>query len=124
MRRIDSLTLSECNVTLVGISPDTPQEAAWHRARDALSCEMLCDPDRVVIRQFGLFHRRGLVHKTVYVFGIPIGLPTGFRELVIPTSILVDEHGIVRWIDQSDDYRMRSGTDVLVDALEAVFGPV
>jgi hypothetical protein len=40
--------------------------------------------------------------------------------MAIPTTLLVDEDGIVRWIDQADDYRIRSDTArVLTAAAEA-----
>ena len=45
----------------------------------------------------------------------PAGLP-------IPTTILADREGIVRWIDQSDDYRLRSQPDRVLRALREGLG--
>ncbi len=40
----------------------------------------------------------------------------------IPTTILADREGIVRWIDQSDDYRVRSQPDRVLRALREALG--
>jgi hypothetical protein len=47
------------------------------------------------------------------------GLPT-LRGLPIPTTILVDAQGCVRWIDQSTDYQVRSDPERVRAALNAV----
>jgi hypothetical protein len=40
--------------------------------------------------------------------------------LPIPTTILVDADGTVRWIDQSDDYQRRSDPERVLGAIRAV----
>jgi hypothetical protein len=42
--------------------------------------------------------------------------------MAIPTSLLVDEQGIIRWIDQSEDYRLRSSEQRVMDAVRSAFG--
>ncbi len=57
-----------------------------------------------------------LKHEKAFV---PVRGPV--RPLVIPTAILVDGQGVVRWIDQTDDYRVRSdGARVLGLVREAL----
>ena len=55
-------------------------------------------------------------------FGIVIGVPTGIKPVAVPTSFLVDEHGVVRWIDRARDYRVRSDAGRICTALDEVFG--
>jgi hypothetical protein len=43
-----------------------------------------------------------------------------FRELVIPTSILIDAGGIVRWIDQASDFRQRAPAWAVLAEVQAV----
>ena len=93
--------LGQYGVKVVALSPDTPAQAAKHRTRDDLKCDLMCDPGLTVIRRFGLVDRRVLVHRMVGVFGLPLGIPTGLRKLAIPTTLLIDENGVVRWIDQA-----------------------
>ena len=42
------------------------------------------------------------------------------KAMSIPTSILIDEKGVVVWIDQSDDYRIRSSEERVIKAIEGV----
>ena len=118
------MDLKADGILTVAISLDAPDRVAAHRRRDSLGMMLLSDADRRLTRRFGLLHRRGLVHATVTVFGIPIGVPTGFRDLVIPTTMLVDEAGVIRWIDQATDYRIRSDEARIRSAIAASFGEV
>ena len=54
--------------------------------------------------------------------GIPLGLaPPSFKTMAIPTTLLVDENGRIVWIDQADDYRLRSDNGRVMGAIEAAF---
>jgi hypothetical protein len=41
--------------------------------------------------------------------------------MAIPTSLLVDENGVIRWIDQTDDYRLRSSNERVLQAVSEAF---
>ena len=43
--------------------------------------------------------------------------PPGIPGQPVPTSILVDAQGLVRWIDQSENYQRRSDPNYLLAAL-------
>lgn len=43
-------------------------------------------------------------------------------QMAIPTTLLLDEEGIVRWIDQADDYRLRGDRARTENALKRVYG--
>ena len=45
-----------------------------------------------------------------------------FRPLAIPTAILVDGSGMVRWIDQTDDYRLRADAERVAAAVRDALG--
>ncbi len=109
-------------VQVTALSKDTPTEARQMRQRDKLTLALWCDPDLKVIERYGLVHHKGFEFFTFYLLGVPIGWPTGFATMALPTTILIDENGIVRWIDQTDDYRMRGTVQRLSAALEHVFG--
>lgn len=110
-------------VQVVALSKDTPAEAQQMRQRDKLTFDLWCDPDLKVIQRYGLVHHQGFRFFTFYLLGIPIGWPTGFEKMALPTTLLLDEQGIVRWIDQTDDYRMRGTVQRLTAALEQTFPP-
>ena len=116
-------TFERFGVTVVAISSDGADDVLKHRRRDGLaSLTLLADPTLAAIDALGLRRPKGLPFKTFYVFGVPLGIPTRTRDLAIPTSILIDENGIVQWIDQADDYRLRGDAQRIESALERAFG--
>jgi hypothetical protein len=42
--------------------------------------------------------------------------------MAIPTTLILDEDGIVRWIDQAEDYRLRGDRTRTEGALREAFG--
>ena len=116
--------LAEYGVTVVALSKDTPAEAAAQRVRDGLTFTLLSDPDLSVIERFGLLHEGAIVFKTFLVGSarFPLGWPIGFKRMAIPTTLILDEDHVVRWIDQADDYRVRGDERRTRDALRQTFG--
>jgi len=49
--------------------------------------------------------------------GFHSGIPGGAKALPIPTTVLVDATGVVRWIDQAENYQRRSDPDLVLAAL-------
>jgi len=115
--------LEEYGVSIVALSKDTEKEAATHKARDGLRLTLLSDPKLEVIRQYGAEHHKALGFTTgkFTLFGIPLALTPSFKTMAIPTSLLVDENGVIRWIDQTDDYRLRSSEDRVLQAVKTAF---
>lgn len=116
-------TLAAWGIKVVALSRDTVEVAAAHHARDQLSMTLLADPEFQVIDALGLRHRKGIHFVTKDFLGLPMGYPAGFQDMAIPTTLLLDEAGVVRWIDQADDYRIRGDEARIVRACEQVFGP-
>jgi peroxiredoxin len=115
--------LDEHGVSLVAMSKDTVEEAATHKTRDDLRLTLLSDPELDVIRQYGVEHHKALGFKTgsFTLFGIPLALTPSFKTMAIPTTLLIDEDGVIQWIDQTDDYRLRSSEDRVLQAVKAAF---
>ena len=126
MRCFDELQpeLSRYDISVIALSKDTVDEAAVHKERDNLSIKLLSDPKLKVIRQYGVEHHKAFGFKTgsFSIFGVPFAFPPSFKAMAIPTTLLVDENGTVRWIDQADDYRIRSNGDRVMSAVREVFG--
>jgi peroxiredoxin len=116
--------LDRYGVSLVALSKDTVEEAATHKTRDELNLTLLSDPDLDVIRQYGVEHHKALGFKTgsFTLFGLPFALTPSFKTMAIPTTLLIDENGIIRWIDQTDDYRLRSNEERVLQAVKSSFG--
>ena len=94
---------------LVGISAETPEQIRAGRAKHGARITLLADPDLAVTRQYGLVNRKGLA-------------PNGLRHLPIPTTLLVDATGVVRWIDQATDYQVRSHPERVLAAIRSALG--
>ena len=109
-------------VQVVAISKDTVAQAAAHRRRDRADAAAAVGPGPGHHRAFGLVHADGLEFRTFYVLGIPFGWPVGFRQMAIPTTFLVDEQGVIRWVDQATDYRLRGDPARIRRALQGAFG--
>jgi thioredoxin-dependent peroxiredoxin len=76
----DSLdALHAAGVEVLGISPDQPEKLATFRERDGLTIQLLSDPDKRVLEQYGAFGEKNLYGKTV--------------QGVIRSTFVVDEEG-------------------------------
>ena len=118
--------LAKYNVSLVALSKDTPEQAAVHKSRDGLSIPLLSDPKLEVIRAYGVEHHKALgqtKNPKFNIGGVPLRLaPFKFDAMAIPTSLLIDDTGTIRWVDQTDDYRLRSSNQRVMEAVKAAFG--
>ena len=116
--------LEQFGVSVVAISKDSAKTAGKHKSRDHLSLTLLADPELAVIRQYGVEHHKALEVSgpSVTVFGITLGFIPSVKKMAIPTSLLIDEHGVIRWVEQSEDYRLRSSEELVMEAVNSVFG--
>jgi len=99
------------DVQMLAISPDTVDETARLR-RKVRSLRLLADPELEVIDAFGVRHPNGIAATPG---------PRGIRRpLAIPTTFLIDAGGSVRWIDQAEDYRVRSDASRVLGAIRTL----
>jgi peroxiredoxin len=115
--------LAASNIEVIALSKDDVETAATHRRRDGISMTLLADPALKVIRQYGVEHHKAIEASTgkVNLFGVHIAAVPSIKTMAIPTSLLIDEDGIVRWIDQTDDYRIRSSNERILQAVRTTF---
>ena len=66
---------------------------------------MLADPALAILRLSALEHHKSLnfTTGTFTIGGVPLALVPSFKTMAIRTTLLIDEHGVVRWIEQADD---------------------
>lgn len=83
------------NINVVAISPDRIDEMRAFKHGSGLTMTLLADPENQVIRRYNLQNRNFTPKRGP------------FRELVIPTTLLIDGEGVVRFIDQATDFRAR-----------------
>lgn len=88
---------------------DTPEGIRRGKSMHGLDAVMLSDPALEVIDAFGLRNENFTVQPP-WVPGLPV-----------PTTMLADADGVVRWIDQTEDYTRRSDPGRVRDALQTAF---
>jgi peroxiredoxin len=113
LRRWEELRpdLDARGIAIVAVSADTVEKTAQGMGKHGLRAVMLADPELAVIERYNLRKERNLALKS----GVIVPLP-------IPTTFLVDRAGIVRWIDQTDDYQRRSDPERVLAAIRAALG--
>ncbi|MAG29969.1 MAG: peroxiredoxin [Deltaproteobacteria bacterium] len=107
MRRWEELrpTLSEKGIEIVAISTDSSDNIRKGRSKHGCGATFLADPDLEITDRYNLRN--------------PLNVsPRGLGGLPIPTTFLVDAAGVVRWIDQTDDYMLRSAPDRVLAAIQ------
>jgi peroxiredoxin len=90
---------------MVAVSPDTVDELQGLRRKRHWKITLLADPSREVIRLYGVENRNFAPRRG------PI------RELAIPTTILIDSDGKVLWIEQTNDFRVRSQAEHVLEQI-------
>jgi peroxiredoxin len=115
LRRWEELRpeLDALGVRIVTLCTDTPAQIRAGRAKHGARAVMLSDDTLAVTDLYGLRNPKNFAPAAK-------GGPPTFRPLPIPTTLLVDARGIVRWIDQSADYQVRSDPSRVREALRAL----
>jgi peroxiredoxin len=95
---------------VITVSTDTAAEIRLGRGLHGLQATMLADPKLKLTNLFGL------KNKNLNNFRLP-----GRPGLPVPTSLLVNESGIVVWKEQASDYARRSEPGIIKAALTECF---
>jgi len=98
-------------IAVVTVCADTAAQIRRGRGNHGLRATMLPDVDLAITDRYNLRNPKNFAPKP----GIIIPLP-------IPTTILVDADGIVRWIDQATDYMHRSDPERVLAAIRSTLG--
>jgi peroxiredoxin len=90
-------------VQIYAVSVDSPEVNRALRERVGAGYTFLSDPDATALGQLNIRHHTPN--------------PSG-KDIAIPTQILVDKAGIVRWIYQPSNYRIRARPETILAALD------
>lgn len=75
------------------ISVDSPEESQDLRKKTGLDFIFLSDPDAIAIRAYDLLHAKQGING---------------HDVARPGEFLVDSQRIVRWVNLTEDFRMRA----------------
>ena len=96
---------------MVAISVDAPRTTREHLAKTGWTYTFLSDENAAVIRSYDLLHK---------------GAGEGGHDIARPAEILVDPAGIVRWVNLTEDLRVRARPETVLgvfDKLKGSFTP-
>ena len=116
-------TLKARNIELLAISPQKPDGSLSMQQKNDLTFSTLSDPGNAITEKLGI---RTTADDEVLGAQRDIGIDVtqhnadGTAALPMPTTILVDAHGTIRWIDVHPNFTMRSEVADILAAVSAL----
>jgi peroxiredoxin len=92
-------------IRVIAISVDSPAESQHLRETAGYTFPILSDAKDEVIRRWDLVH--------------PHGGPDG-ADIARPAEFLVDSNGRIRWVNLTEDYRVRARPEQALRAFDAI----
>ncbi len=89
-------------VQVVAVSVDPPEVTRKHCEKQGYTYIFLSGANRAVIRRYDLVHKGGG--------------PGG--DIARPAEFLIDSTGAIRWVNLTDDYRVRARPEQILQVLD------
>ena len=89
----------------MAISVDSPAESQGLCSKAGYTYMFLSDPNAELIRRYDLLHK---------------GAGVNGHDIARPAEFLVDSSGTIRWINLTDDLRVRARPDQILEAAKAL----
>ncbi|HWW26392.1 MAG TPA: peroxiredoxin-like family protein [Caulobacter sp.] len=115
--------LRDLGATLVAVSPQVPERLGEIKTRHALSFKVASDPDNTLGRRFGILYTADEANQAAQrakggFIGDTTG--TGTWELPQPAVVVVDHERVVRFVDVSPDWLVRTEADPVLEAVRDI----
>ena len=113
--------LKAAGARLVAVSPQVPERRGEIRARHDLSFTVASDPDNALGRRFGVLYTADAASQAAQrAKGAFIGdtTGTGTWELPQPTVIVIDQDHVVRFVDVSPDWLVRTEAGPVIEVVD------
>ncbi len=89
----------------MAISVDAPAVSANLRQKAGYTFTFLADPNADVIRRYDLLHKGGWENG---------------HDIARPAELLVDRSGIVRWVNLTEDLRVRARPEQILEVARSL----
>ena len=89
----------------VAISVDSPSESQDLCRKAGYTFPFLSDPDTEAIRRYDLLHK---------------GAGVNGHDVARPAEFLIDSSGVIRWINLTDDLRVRARPEQMLQAAKSL----
>lgn len=114
--------LTARGIALIALSPQSPDGALTARETNDLAYPVLSDPGNQIAGALGIRTETGAAAKALTAqFGLDVAATNadGTDAIPMPTVVLVDAAGAIRWIDVRPDFGTRTEpTEILTRAAE------
>ena len=115
--------LRDLGATLVAVSPQVPERLGEIKTRHGLSFKVASDPDNTLGRRFGILYTADEASQAAQrakggFIGDTTG--TGTWELPQPAVVVIDHERVVRFVDVSPDWLVRTEADPVLDAVRDI----
>jgi peroxiredoxin len=87
----------------VAISADPPETTREHLAKMGWTYTFLSDARMETTRRYDLLHAKG---------------SPGGGDIARPAEVLIDPSGVIRWVDLTEDYRVRARPEAVLKAFD------
>jgi len=117
--------LDAAGVALIAISPQRPEKLAEARETNQLSFTVLSDPGNQLAGALGLLTETGAAARAVQAgLGIDVAASNadGTHAIPMPTVIVLDGSGVIRWIDAHADYTTRTEAAEILEQVGRLAG--
>jgi peroxiredoxin len=117
--------LAEQGIPLVAISPQTPDGSLSTRETKELTFTVLSDPGNQIAGELGILTAPS---EGALAAQLQLGLDLtkvnadGTTTLPMPAVVIVDDAGVIRWLDVHADYTTRTEPDEVLDAIAQTLG--
>ncbi|USQ98311.1 peroxiredoxin-like family protein [Caulobacter sp. RL271] len=115
--------LRDLGATLVAVSPQVPERLGEIRARHGLSFKVASDTDNALGRRFGILYTADDASQAAQrAKGAFIGdtTGTGTWELPQPAVVVIDHERVVRFVDVSPDWLVRTEAEAVLAAVRDI----
>lgn len=117
--------LSERDVALIAVSPQKPDGSLTMQETNELTYTVLSDPGNQIATGLGILTVPSEdAGKTQAALGLDVaaGNADATNSLPMPTVVLVDQAGVITWIDVHPDYSTRTEIADILDAVTTTIG--
>ena len=117
--------LADRDIPLIAVSPQTPDGSLSTKETRELTFTVLSDPGNQIAGQLGILTAPSDGARAAQ---LQLGLDLtkvnadGTTALPMPTVIVVDASGVIRWIDVHRDYTSRTEPDQVLQAITQTIG--
>jgi peroxiredoxin len=115
--------LSDRGVGLVAISPQKPDGSLSAAEKNELTFTVLSDPGNQIAQRLGVTTAPtddAQAAQRAIGFDLPDANADGSNGLPMPTVVIVDESGVIRWIDVHPNYTTRTEVNDILAALQTL----